>query len=74
MLGFKFAKSYGWIARCWRSQTTGSATSTYNPTVNDVNRNAKIFRRRARRQAFKKNKIDGGMTKLRCVLTQSDQE
>ncbi len=59
---------------CWQSQTAGSATSTCNPTANGVNGNAKIFRHLARRQAFKKNKIDGGLTKLRCVLTQSDQE
>ena len=74
MLGFKFAKSCVWIARCWRSQTTGSVTGTCNPTVNGVNGNAKIFRRLARGQTFKKNKIDGGLTKLGCVLTQSDQE
>ena len=74
MLGFKFAKSCGWIARCWRSQSAGSATGTCNPTVNGVNGNAKIFRRLAGRQTFDKNKIDGGLEKLGGVLTHSDQE
>ena len=73
MLGFKFTKSCGWIDRCWRSQTTGSATSTRNPTVNGVNGNAKIFRRLARGQTFNKNKIDGGLMKLEGVSTHSDQ-
>ena len=43
------------------------------PTVNGVNGNAKIFRRLARGQAFNKNKVDSELTKLGCVLTQSDQ-
>ena len=42
--------------------------------MNGVNGNAKIFRRLARGQTFNKNKIDGGLTKLGCVLTQSDHE
>ena len=73
ILSFKFAKSRGWIARCWRSQTTGSAMGTCNPTVNGVNGNAKIFRRLARGQTFNKNKIDGGLMKLEGVSTHSDQ-
>jgi len=43
VLGFKFAKSRGWIDRCWRNQTTGSATGNCNPTVNGVNGDGKIF-------------------------------
>jgi len=39
-----------------------------------VHGNAKIFRCLARGQAFNKYKIDGGPTKLGCMLTQSDQE
>ena len=62
---------------CWasssRSQPARSATGTCNPTVNGVNGDAKIFRRLAGGQAFNKNKIDGGLTKLEGVLTHSDQ-
>ena len=64
MLGFKFAKSCGWIARYWRSQTTGSATGTCNPTVNSVNGNAKIFRRYADRQTLGQHHTDGRLSKL----------
>ena len=74
MLGFKFAKSRGWIDRCWRSQTTGSATSTRNPTVNGVNGNAKIFRGLAGGPPFNDDKIDRRVTRLGCTWTHCDHD
>ena len=74
MLGFKFAKSCGWIARYWRSQTTGSATGTCNPTVNSVNGNAKIFRRYADRQTLGQHHTDGRLSKLTGINSHRGHE
>ena len=74
MLGFKFAKSYGWLARCWRSQTTGSATGTCNATVNSVNGNAKIFRRYADRQTLGQHQTDGRLSKLTGINSHRGHE
>ena len=74
MLGFKFAKSCGWIARYWRSQTTGSATGTCNPTVDSVNGNAKIFRRYADRQTLGQHHTDGRLSKLTGINSHRGHE